>query len=137
LAATDSGTPGWRKALNVESQSAAWVRALARDYAEERVAEFGQGDGVDVSGLDVCRLPTFWMSALIHVARIRAVLVERTSPTGNKSTNQLDLMHLEEAASYADVFVCRDRRLRTFSSHVLDLRCEVLSFEQWHERLIN
>ena len=72
---------------------------------------------------------------MIHVARIRVVLVGGTSPAVRKSAGQLDLLHLDEAASYADVFVTCDRRLRAFARDVRELRCLVLSFEEWASRL--
>jgi hypothetical protein len=84
-----------------------------------------------MAGIDPRALPTFWYSALIHVARIRAVLIGRTSPTGKKSPGQIDLIHLEEAAAYADVFVTSDGRLRAFAKSVRGLKCEVISFDDW------
>jgi hypothetical protein len=70
-------------------------------------------------------------SALIHVARIRAIILGGTRPDGNKSAGQVDLLHLEEAAAYADVFVASDRRFRSFAGQVRELRCEVVSYADW------
>lgn len=43
------------------------------------------------------------------------------------SVEQLDLPHLEETASYADIFMTSDRRLRAFARGVPQLRCKVVS----------
>lgn len=80
-------------------------------------------------------LPSLRARALIHVARMRAVIIGGTSPTGKRSANQTDLIHLGEAAPYADVFVAEDRGLRAFAKEVRELGCEVLSFSEWADRL--
>lgn len=90
------------------------------------------------SGLDHRQLPSCWASAVIHAARVRAVLVGRANPAGRKTVSQLDLLHLDESAAYADVFITSDRRLRAFAHSaktLLHLRCEVLSVEDWVTRL--
>jgi hypothetical protein len=92
--------------------------------------------GLDVTNLSPRDLPTFWSSALIHVARIRAVIIGGTSPVGKSSAGQVDLLHLEEAASYADVFVTCDRALRSFAATVRGTRCEVLSYNDWAARIV-
>jgi len=77
-------------------------------------------------------------SALAH-RRSRVGLVGRTNPAGRKAVSKLDLLHLNEASAYADVFVTSDRRLRAFAKSVqtfLELRCEVLSVEDWVQRLM-
>ena len=125
----------WRRTLADEFRKPAYVYDLADYYARVAMKEFEAAAGVDSSGLDQRALPTSWSSALIHAARVYAVMVSRVSPTGLKSPKSLDLIHLGEAASYGDVFVCSDRRLRIFAATVRDLRCEVLDFDEWASRL--
>jgi hypothetical protein len=124
----------------------AWHRALkkvpasfwyeqAEHNARVQMDRVAANAGVSTSGVSHRDLPSFWASALIHAARIRAVLVGRTNPAGRRAVGRLDLLHLSEAAAYADVFVTSDRRLRVFAPSVLNLRCEVLSLEAWVARL--
>jgi hypothetical protein len=126
----------WPRALKREFRKREYALRLAEDFARTTLERSGGDAGVDVSALNPRALPTPWTSAVIHVARMRAVLIGRTSPTGKKSPGALDLMHLSEAASYADVFVAADRRLRAFARSVVDLLCEVLSFLDWSRRLV-
>jgi hypothetical protein len=123
----------------------AWRRSLKRappefwfdqaDYnAQVIVRQIATRAGLDPAGVDHRNLPSFWGPALIHAARVRAVLIEGTSPAGRKSVSKLDLLHLEEAAAYADVFVTTDRRLRVFAERVCR-RCEVISLDAWAHRL--
>jgi hypothetical protein len=90
---------------------------------------------IDPAVLDHRKLPTFWSAGRIHAARVIAVMVRKVSPDGLKSPKALDLQHLREAESYADVFVTGDRRLRLFAETVLDRRCEVLDYADWTARL--
>lgn len=53
----------------------------------------------------------------------------------SRAPGQLDLIHFEEAASYAQVFVAEDGPLRAFTRNVRGLRCEVLSFAEWARRI--
>ena len=130
--ALDARDPSWRKKLKEAHRNDKYVLDLAEDYARIAMEDFGKRVGISLtSSLNPRAHPTFWQSALIHVARIRAVLVGRTSPTGNKSPGQLDLLHLEEAASYADVFITSDGRLRSFAKDVRELGCEVVSYAEW------
>jgi hypothetical protein len=90
----------WRRGLK-QGASDEYLLALAEHFAGSAVERFGDHYRIDVTGVEPRRLPSFWASALIHVARVQAVMVARHSPTGRKTAN----------------------------------RCEVLSFEQWAERL--
>jgi hypothetical protein len=129
-----SGT-GWRKALKHANRDKNYLLKFAESFARDAVTESGKRFGVDASPLHPRSLPTFWSSALIHVARIRAVVVAGTSPNGRRSANQMDLLHLKEAATYADSFVCSDVPLREFAKGVPDLGCEVVAFDEWATRL--
>jgi hypothetical protein len=131
----DRVSPGWRKELTGAYRSGRYATELGEIYGQIGMKLFEARAGVDASQLTASTLPTFWSSALIHVARIYAVIVGGTSPKGRRSAGQFDLMHLEEAASYANVFVTSDASLRSFAKKVRDLRCEVLSFEDWAARL--
>jgi hypothetical protein len=126
----------WRHGLKIANKAKRYGSEYAEDIARDAIAEYGRREGVDVAGVNPRDLPSFWSSALIHTARIRAVLVARASPTGNKSAGQIDLMHLEDAASYGDFFAAEDGRLRSFAATVPGLRCEVLSFAEWSGRLV-
>ncbi len=125
----------WRAALKRANRSHKYILGFAESFAQDDIADAASKLGIDVSTMSPRTLPTPWTSALIHVARIRAVVVGGTSPIGRRSANQIDLVHLEEASAYADVFVCGDRALRAFAGTVPELRCEVLSFEEWGTRL--
>ncbi len=128
----DLHDPQWRRTMIQANRSESYALRLAEDYARIAIDRFAPTVGItDTETLGARALPTFWCSALIHVARIRAVVLGGTSPTGNKSVGQLDLIHLEEAASYADLFVTSDCRLRAFAKEVRGLRCQVLSFDDW------
>ena len=116
----------WHRALALANRREEYALELAESYAVDRMLKDAASAGIDVTNLSPRDLPTFWSSALIHVARIRAVIIGGTSPVGRSSTGQVDLLHLEEAASYADVFVTCDRALRSFATTVRGLRCEVL-----------
>jgi hypothetical protein len=121
----------WHRALALANRREKYALELAESYARDRMVTDATAVGLDVTNQSPRDLPTFWSSALIHVARIRAVIIGGTSPVGKSSAGQVDLLHLEEAASYADVFVTCDRALRHFAATVRGMRCEVLSFEEW------
>jgi hypothetical protein len=124
----------WRKGLKDQFRVPAWLHDLAEHYARKTIEHRGKASGIDVSGLSPSSVPSAWSSAWIHVSRMRAVIVGGASPTGKKSPGPLDLVHLKEAASYADMFVTKDRGLLAFAKDVPGLRCEVLSFDQWARR---
>lgn len=131
----DDERPPWRAKLKAAFARDPYVTDLAEHYARTAIAEYGATLGVSTDGLTPQSFPTFWSSAVIHVARMRAVLVGGTSPTGKKSASQIDILHLEEAASYADVFVSSDGRLRAFAGTVPNLACKVISFLDWEREL--
>ncbi len=124
----------WRETLIEAFRTREYTFDLADHYARETTKDFEGLAEVDVPLVDPRALPTVWSHALIHTARVRAVMVARVSPTGRRSPKSLDLLHLKEAAAYGDVFVCLDRSLRAFAGTVTDLRCEVLDFEDWAAR---
>jgi hypothetical protein len=129
---SDPSDPAWRRTLKVARGDERFMAQLVEDFARAAIDACAHRLRIEnAAGLNPRDLPTFWQSASIHVARIHAVIVGRTSPTGRKSAGQVDLLHLDEAASYADVFVTSDRRLRAFAKTVRELRCEVLSFTEW------
>jgi hypothetical protein len=125
----------WQLVLKGGFRHKKHVYDLADHYALEGVQRIAKENGIDPSGLDHRRLPTFWSAGRIHAARVIAVMVTRVSPVGKKIPKAPDLQHLREAESYADVFVTSDRRLRLFAERVIDLRCEVLDYKQWAARL--
>ncbi len=126
----------WRDGLKRAHRAASYAMNYAEGVARHAMEDLAAHEGVDASLVDPRTLPTFWSSALIHTARIRAVLLAGHSPTGNKSMSQIDRLHLVEAASYGDVFVSRDRALRAFARDVQGLWCQVMSFEEWADRLV-
>jgi hypothetical protein len=126
----------WRRGLREAFKQEAYVLDHAEHHARKDMHDVSAEIGVDVTSLEPRNLPTAWGRAVVHVARIRAVVLGKTSPKGKKSPGALDLAHLKEAAAYADVFVTHDGSLRAFAEQVVPaLRCEVLSFDEWAARI--
>jgi hypothetical protein len=140
LAASEDAEPEadpretWQGAFQRAYATKDYALALAKRFARDDVDNYAGRERIDPRGLDPRSLPTFWASALAHVARIRAVTIASMSPKGKKSPGQIDLLHLKEAAAYADVFVTSDRRLRALASTVRELPCAVLATEEWIAR---
>jgi hypothetical protein len=124
-------TSVWRSALRDARLLRSRVAPFAQQLARAALEKTGARERIDVADLDPRSLPTCWSHALIHVARVRDVVVLGQRPSSRKATGQLDVVHLQEAAGYADVFVTSDRRLRLFAGRVHGLTCRVLSFADW------
>jgi hypothetical protein len=136
IASTSDERSVWHDGLKKQFRNPAYVGQLVADYARTDLDGIGELYRLNTSGLDPLSLPTFASVAAIHVARVRSVIVGGTSPTGRRSANQADLLHLEEAASYADVFVTCDGRLKAFAETVSSLRCRVATFNEWSKELL-
>lgn len=125
----------WHRPVKDANRSEKYALSFAERFARGEIEMFARRLGIDARGIEPRALPTFWSCALIHVARLRELLVARQSPTSSKAPNQTDVIHLKEAAAYAEVFVTSDKRLRSFSKKVRELTCEVLSFGEWVTRI--
>lgn len=125
----------WRRGLGEEFKREAFVLDLIDHYAQTDIADVCARTGLAAPTAHPSSIPTAWARAMVHVARMRAVVVGGTSPTGKKSPNQTDLTHLKEAAAYSDGFVTSDHRLRMFAKTIGGLRCEALSLDEWGQAL--